>query len=98
MLMMDEIHRGRDRIVYLEKISSWQEIARRMAHEIKNPLTPIQLAVQELHRSYSGDNPDFLVKLKDAAEIVEEEEAMNRIQSNPIQSNPINQSIKFLCC
>jgi nitrogen fixation/metabolism regulation signal transduction histidine kinase len=71
--MMDEIQRGRDRIVYLEKISSWQEIARRLAHEIKNPLTPIQLAVQELHRSYRGEDPQFLSKLNDSVEIVVEE-------------------------
>jgi two-component system nitrogen regulation sensor histidine kinase NtrY len=71
--MMDEIQRGRDRIVYLEKISSWQEIARRLAHEIKNPLTPIQLAVQELHRSYRGEDEQFLGKLNDSVEIVEEE-------------------------
>jgi nitrogen fixation/metabolism regulation signal transduction histidine kinase len=71
--MMDEIQRGRDRIVYLEKISSWQEIARRLAHEIKNPLTPIQLAIQELHRSYNGDDQRFMSKLNDSAEIIEEE-------------------------
>lgn len=72
-LMMDEIQRGRDQISYLEKISSWQEIARRLAHEIKNPLTPIQLSVQELHRSYNGSDPIFLSKLNTSAEIVEEE-------------------------
>ena len=33
---------------YMQKVSAWQEVARRLAHEIKNPLTPIQLAVQEL--------------------------------------------------
>jgi nitrogen fixation/metabolism regulation signal transduction histidine kinase len=71
--MMDDIQRGRDRIVYLEKISSWQEIARRMAPEIKNPLTPIQLAVQELHRSYRGADSLFEAKLDDSLEIVEEE-------------------------
>ncbi len=71
--MMDDIQRGRDRIVYLEKISSWQEIARRLAHEIKNPLTPIQLAVQELHRSYRGEDPKFTAKLSESLEIVEEE-------------------------
>jgi two-component system, NtrC family, nitrogen regulation sensor histidine kinase NtrY len=72
-LMMDDIQRGRDRIVYLEKISAWQGIAQRLAHEIKNPLTPIQLAIQELHRSYRGDDPIFLGKLNDSLEIVEEE-------------------------
>lgn len=71
--MMDDIQLGRDRIMFLEKISSWQEIARRMAHEIKNPLTPIQLAVQELHRSYRGQDESFRRKLNDSVEIVEEE-------------------------
>lgn len=71
--MMDDIRRGRDRIMFLEKISSWQEIARRMAHEIKNPLTPIQLAIQELHRSYRGQDESFRAKLNDSLEIVEEE-------------------------
>ena len=41
--MVDEVRESRDRIVYLEKISGWQEVARRLAHEIKNPLTPMQL-------------------------------------------------------
>jgi nitrogen fixation/metabolism regulation signal transduction histidine kinase len=71
--MMDDIQRGRDRIVYLEKVSSWQDIARRLAHEIKNPLTPIQLAIQELHRSYRGGDAQFGAKLNDSLEIVEEE-------------------------
>jgi two-component system nitrogen regulation sensor histidine kinase NtrY len=44
------VKEARDRIVYLEKVSGWQEFARRLAHEIKNPLTPIQLAIQELRR------------------------------------------------
>ena len=76
--MLNELHRTRDRIVYLEKVSSWQEIARSLAHEIKNPLTPIQLAVQELHSSYRGDDPVFLSKLNDSLEIVEEEVAVLR--------------------
>ncbi len=76
--MLNELYRTRDRIVYLEKVSSWQEIARSLAHEIKNPLTPIQLAVQELHSSYRGDDPVFLSKLNDSLEIVEEEVAALR--------------------
>jgi nitrogen fixation/metabolism regulation signal transduction histidine kinase len=76
--MLDEIQRTRDRIVYLEKVSSWQEIARRLAHEIKNPLTPIQLAMQELHKSYRGDDRAFAAKLDQSLEIVEEEVATLR--------------------
>ncbi len=99
--MMDDIQRSRDRIMFLEKISSWQEIARRMAHEIKNPLTPIQLAVQELHRSYRGQDESFRGKLNDSLEIVEEEigtlrrmvktftefARMPRVQVEPVELN-----------
>ena len=45
---------SRDRIVYLEKISGWQEVARRLAHEIKNPLTPIQLSAERIARKLNG--------------------------------------------
>jgi nitrogen fixation/metabolism regulation signal transduction histidine kinase len=53
-------------------------VARRLAHEIKNPLTPIQLAVQEVVSSYPGDDERFKKKLGDAAEIVGEEIASLR--------------------
>jgi len=37
-----------------ERVAAWREIARRMAHEIKNPLTPIQLCAERLQRRYGG--------------------------------------------
>ncbi|MDP8224653.1 MAG: ATP-binding protein [Candidatus Lernaella stagnicola] len=37
-----------------QRVAAWQEIARRIAHEIKNPLTPIQLAAQRLRRRYGS--------------------------------------------
>ena len=37
-----------------ERAAAWREVARRMAHEIKNPLTPVQLSAQRLQRKY-GD-------------------------------------------
>ena len=73
--MVRDVKEGRDRIVYLEKISGWQEVARRLAHEIKNPLTPIQLAFQQLEarwRQAPGD-PDFGRLVDDAGQIVREE-------------------------
>jgi nitrogen fixation/metabolism regulation signal transduction histidine kinase len=73
--MVREVRESRDRIVYLEKISGWQEVARRLAHEIKNPLTPIQLAFQELEARWKrapGDEA-FGRLLADAAGIVREE-------------------------
>jgi nitrogen fixation/metabolism regulation signal transduction histidine kinase len=48
-------------------------MAQRLAHEIKNPLTPIQLAVQECHRKYGGEDVRFRALLDTTLEIVEEE-------------------------
>ena len=57
--MVAELEQARSRLVYLQKVSAWQEVARRLAHEIKNPLTPIQLAVQELASKYAGDDASY---------------------------------------
>jgi two-component system nitrogen regulation sensor histidine kinase NtrY len=71
--MVGEMQQSRARIEYLQRIGAWQEMAQRLAHEIKNPLTPIQLAVQECHRKYGGDDPKFRGLLDTTLEIVEEE-------------------------
>jgi two-component system nitrogen regulation sensor histidine kinase NtrY len=76
--MVRDMRESRDRIEYLSRIGAWQEFAKRLAHEIKNPLTPIQLAVQELHRTYKGDDARFRRTLEDARAIVEEEIATLR--------------------
>jgi two-component system nitrogen regulation sensor histidine kinase NtrY len=39
-------------IIKMQKIATWQEVAKRMAHEIKNPLTPIRLSAERLRRKY----------------------------------------------
>jgi len=49
-----------------------------LAHEIKNPLTPIQLAIQEVHKSYPGGDPRFDKRLNEARTIIEEEVATLR--------------------
>jgi nitrogen fixation/metabolism regulation signal transduction histidine kinase len=74
--MVNEVRESRDRIVYLEKISGWQEVARRLAHEIKNPLTPILLAFQQLqarHSELGPGDPAFERTLAEVGEIVREE-------------------------
>ena len=71
--MIGEMAQSRARIEFLQRIGAWQEMAQRLAHEIKNPLTPIQLAVQECHRKYSGDDARFRTLLDTTLEIVEEE-------------------------
>ncbi|MEZ4219581.1 MAG: ATP-binding protein [Polyangiaceae bacterium] len=71
--MLGEIESSRARIEYLQRIGAWQEMARRLAHEIKNPLTPIQLAVQEVHRRYDGSDEHFQKLIDTTLEIVEDE-------------------------
>jgi len=71
--MVSEIADARSRLEYVQKVSAWQEVARRLAHEIKNPLTPIQLAVQELVSKYAGDDERYRRLLTTANEILYEE-------------------------
>jgi nitrogen fixation/metabolism regulation signal transduction histidine kinase len=71
--MLAEMAQSRARIEFLQRIGAWQDMAQRLAHEIKNPLTPIQLAVQEVHQKYPGDDPKYRVLLDTTLEIVEEE-------------------------
>ncbi|MBC7174329.1 MAG: two-component sensor histidine kinase, partial [Polyangiaceae bacterium] len=59
-------------------IGAWQDFARRLAHEIKNPLTPIQLAAQEIKSGYKGDDAAYRLKLEDATSMIEEEVATLR--------------------
>lgn len=60
----DETGAARGAILFLEDVSyllrvermeAWREVARRIAHEIKNPLTPIQLSAQRLQKRYGGE-------------------------------------------
>jgi nitrogen fixation/metabolism regulation signal transduction histidine kinase len=71
--MLGEMQQSRARIEFLQRIGAWQEMAQRLAHEIKNPLTPIQLAVQECHRKYEGGDTKYRALLDTTLEIVEEE-------------------------
>jgi signal transduction histidine kinase len=71
--MLSEVEMNRARVEFLQRMSTWQEMARRLAHEIKNPLTPILLAVEECHRKYDGSDPNFRKLLDTTLEIVEEE-------------------------
>ncbi len=80
--MVERLLESRERIEYLQRVAAWQQLARRLAHEIKNPLTPIQLAVQEVGDRYRGEDEEFQKVLRQATEIVTEEvEALRRLTS-----------------
>jgi two-component system nitrogen regulation sensor histidine kinase NtrY len=42
-----------------QKVAAWGEVARKLAHEIKNPLTPIQLSAQRARKAYLKSDPNF---------------------------------------
>ena len=44
-------------LVQAQKLAAWNEAARRIAHEIKNPLTPIQLSAERIARKFRNDDP-----------------------------------------
>jgi len=80
--MVARLSQQRGELARLEKAAAWRGMARTLAHEIKNPLTPILLAVQETHRSYKGDDAAHGEVLADCESIVSEEvEGLRRLVS-----------------
>ena len=78
--MLDELASAQRKLSYLQRVGAWQEMARRIAHEIKNPLTPIQLAVQQLREKDPGKDATFSRLLQTSVEIVEDEiESLRRM-------------------
>ena len=53
--MIDDLEDSAQRLAKTEREQAWQEMAKQVAHEIKNPLTPIQLTIDRLKNKYSSD-------------------------------------------
>ncbi len=69
-------------LVDLEKMAGWREMARALAHEVKNPLTPIQLTVGEIRERYDGDDEQYRQLLHECTRIViEEVESLRQVVS-----------------
>ncbi|MEO7736011.1 MAG: ATP-binding protein [Kofleriaceae bacterium] len=71
--MMEDLRSSKERLVIAERIAAWQEIARRLAHEIKNPLTPIQMAMDTLRKTWKKQHPSFGEILEESTTTVMEE-------------------------
>jgi len=71
--MVARLDSQRRRLVETEKMAAWQDVARHLAHEIKNPLLPIRLTVEELRDQYKGDDGNYRTMLEDSARVVGEE-------------------------
>jgi nitrogen fixation/metabolism regulation signal transduction histidine kinase len=77
LLVLDDI----SEIVSAQRAQAWGEVARRLAHEIKNPLTPIQLSAERLEMKLSSKlaEPDRLVLGKAVHTIVDQVDSMKRL-------------------
>jgi nitrogen fixation/metabolism regulation signal transduction histidine kinase len=77
LLVFDDI----SEIVSAQRAQAWGEVARRLAHEIKNPLTPIQLSAERLEMKLTGklEDPEQLVLNKSVKTIVDQVDAMKRL-------------------
>lgn len=67
---LEDQHR---RLIDLEKMATWREMARHLAHEVKNPLLPIRLTVQELRDQYRGEDADYKRLVHESVRVIEDE-------------------------
>ena len=68
--MISEIADQRERLSYIEKQSAWQEMARQVAHEVKNPLTPMKLMMQNFERKFDPNDPNNETKVKNLSGVI----------------------------
>ena len=107
LLVFDDI----SEIVSAQRSQAWGEVARRLAHEIKNPLTPIQLSAERLERKLNGklEESDQTVLSKSVKTIVDQVAAMKRLvnefrdyarlpsaELNPLDLNGLIQDVMLL--
>lgn len=66
--MIDELERSATQLAMVERETAWQEMAKQVAHEIKNPLTPMRLTVQQFSNRYDPNSPSSEKEVKEFAE------------------------------
>lgn len=71
--MVSDLKRQQEQVIELEKMAAWREIARVLAHEIKNPLTPMQLMVRQIQDEYHGQDETYRQTLAEGCKIIDEE-------------------------
>jgi len=80
--MLDELTASAEKLAISERTSAWREMAQQVAHEIKNPLTPMKLSVQYLQRSWDEHVPDKEQRLNRFAEsLIEQIDSLSAIAS-----------------
>jgi two-component system nitrogen regulation sensor histidine kinase NtrY len=57
--MTEQLVEQRDRMIQAERVAAWRELARRLAHELKNPLFPLQITIENLQRARQASSEQF---------------------------------------
>ncbi|MCB7481819.1 sensor histidine kinase [Christiangramia sediminis] len=63
--MIDELEESAVKLATGEREQAWREMAKQVAHEIKNPLTPMRLSVQSFQRNFDKNDPDIELKVEE---------------------------------
>jgi signal transduction histidine kinase len=63
--MVDKLEESATMLAQSEREQAWREMAKQVAHEIKNPLTPMRLTVQSFQRKFDPEDPELKQKLND---------------------------------
>lgn len=78
--MVERLRKSRDELARVERELAWKEMAKQVAHEIKNPLTPMKLSLQHLQQAYRDKAPDFDFIIRTVTEtIIEQIDTLARI-------------------
>lgn len=68
--MVDKLEESYEMLAQTEREQAWREMARQVAHEIKNPLTPMRLTIQNFERRFDPNNPNNKEKLKEYSQVL----------------------------
>ena len=80
--MIDELEESAVKLATNEREQAWREMAKQVAHEIKNPLTPMRLTVQSFERRFDPDDPEIKEKLNDYTKtLIQQIDTMSSIAS-----------------
>ena len=98
--MIDRLKKQQDKLLASERYSAWESVARKLAHEIKNPLTPIQLSIDRLKEKYSeklkDDRSDFSKYLETInRQIVDIKKLVNEFSDFARMPAPLLKKIKI---
>lgn len=78
--MLAEVETSADLLAKSERESAWREMAKQVAHEIKNPLTPMKLRIQHLKKAWDDEAPNFEDRLKKTTKsMIEQIDALTHI-------------------